>query len=100
MLTQEQHLSNFTRVEKSISGGAVPAWIEDLRRRGVERFREVGFPSNKSEDWRHTNVAPIARVPFKPASSNERLGERDILPFSFREDSTCELVFVNGVFSP
>jgi Fe-S cluster assembly protein SufD len=100
MLTQEQHLSNFTRVEKSIVGGAVPAWIEDLRRRGVDRFREVGFPSNKLEDWRQTNVAPIARVPFTPARANDGVSERDIVRFSFREDSTCELVFVNGVFSP
>jgi Fe-S cluster assembly protein SufD len=73
--------------------------LEDLRRAGQDRFREVGFPSNKLEDWRQTNVAPIARTAFKAAPSNASLKLRDIERFSFRNQSLCEFVFVNGVFS-
>jgi Fe-S cluster assembly protein SufD len=98
MLTQEQHLTNFARVDKAIPSS--PAWLEDLRRAGQERFREVGFPSNKLEDWRQTNVAPIARTAFKAAPANTSLEPREIERFSFRDQSLCEVVFVNGAFSP
>src|SRR5450432_666885 len=96
MLTQENYLSNFTRVEKSLDPSN---WINDLRRQAMSRFSEVGFPSNKDEDWRQTNVAPITKIPFKPARANENLTRQDISQFSFREESICELVFVNGIFS-
>lgn len=99
MLTQEEHLSNFTQIDKALPSAAQPGWIETLRRRGVERFREVGYPSNKQEDWRQTNVAPIARLAFKPVPVGDRVSESDFRPFSFRNDSICELVFINGIFS-
>jgi Fe-S cluster assembly protein SufD len=97
MLTQENYLSNFTRVEKSLDSAS---WIDELRRAAMSRFSEVGFPSNKEEDWRQTNVAPIAKIPFKPARANEKVTRDDIHQFSFREESQCELVFINGIFSP
>lgn len=103
MLTQQEHyLSNFERVEKTVqlSGVKESGWINDLRRRGMDRFGAVGFPSNKLEDWRHTSVAPIARVQFQPAEINESITQEDIERFSFRNESICELVFINGVFSP
>ncbi len=98
----QKYLSNFTRAGKTVGGnGAVaPAWLEELRRRAIDRFSEVGFPSNKQEEWRHTNVAPIARVPFKLARPNEAVSVRDVYPFSFHNDAACELVFVNGFYCP
>ena len=70
---QEHYTTAFTRVEKSLggNGAAAPDWLEALRRRGIDRFREVGFPSTKLEEWRHTPVAPIARIPFKQAAPND-----------------------------
>ena len=41
--------------------------VDDLRRAAMARFEQVGFPSNKDEEWRFTNVAPIAKTPFKLA---------------------------------
>lgn len=97
MLTQEHYITSFRRVEKTI--GNDTAWLDELRDRGIDRFGKVGFPNNKTEEWRHTNVQPIARIPFKPAAGNESISVRDIHPFSFRQEAACELVFVNGVFS-
>ncbi len=97
MLTQQDYLSDFARLEKAI---ASPGWIERLRRDGIEQFNRVGFPSNKLEDWRQTNVAPIARTNFIPARIGHDLTAHDIRAFSFRDESLCELVFINGQFSP
>jgi Fe-S cluster assembly protein SufD len=88
-------LSHVTREHRYAP--AAPEWLARLRRAGLDRFTEVGFPSTKDEAWRFTNVAPIARTAFKPAPMRE-LTRDDIAPFSFREEAACELVFVNGHF--
>ena len=43
-----------------------PAWLNDLRAAGWERFNEIGFPTARrgNERWKYTAVAPIARVNF------------------------------------
>ena len=43
-----------------------PAWLLPLRKAGMARFAELGFPTLHDEDWRFTNVAPLAKLPFKP----------------------------------
>jgi Fe-S cluster assembly protein SufD len=43
--------------------GAEP-WIQKLREDAFERFAQVGFPTTRDEEWRFTNVAPIARSKF------------------------------------
>ena len=45
-----------------------PAWLASLRKSGMERFAEIGFPTLRDEDWRFTNVAPIAKLPFQPVT--------------------------------
>jgi Fe-S cluster assembly protein SufD len=35
--------------------------VHALRQQAFARFRDAGFPTTKLEDWRFTNVAPIAR---------------------------------------
>ena len=90
-------LSHVTR--GPASGASAPAWLARLRRAGLERFTEVGFPTTRDEAWRFTNVAAIARTPFQPAQPVE-LTPDDVAPFSFGDESACELVFVNGHFAP
>lgn len=42
-------------------------WLQKLRETGFRRFAETGFPTTKNEEWRFTNVAPIARTDFRVA---------------------------------
>src|ERR1019366_625707 len=42
-----------------------PAWLQSLRDAAFARFAELGFPTTHNEEWRFTNVAPIARTKFK-----------------------------------
>src|ERR1035441_9110736 len=44
---------------------ATEPWIQALRDRAFARFAELGFPTTHDEEWRFTNVAPIARTKFK-----------------------------------
>ena len=50
---------------------------QSLRRQALDRFCELGFPTMRHEDWRFTNVAPIAGTEFRPAAPVE-LTEADL----------------------
>jgi len=39
-------------------------WVQELREAAFQRFSELGFPTTHEEEWRFTNVAPIARKPW------------------------------------
>src|SRR5690606_949439 len=43
-----------------------PAWLQDIRRAGAERFAALGLPHHRQEAWRFTNIAPIAKAGFRP----------------------------------
>src|SRR5678815_3495480 len=93
------HLSNYSLLEESAANGH--AWLRDLRRSAMDRFKEVGFPSSKTdEEWRQTNVSSIAKVPFRLGQQRADSTTRTLKSnFSFGEGQTAaELVFVNGQF--
>ena len=75
-----------------------PAWLLPLREAGLARFAELGFPTLHDEDWRFTNVAPIARLPFKPVFAPVRgdLVPDDLRRFAFSQLPGRRLVFVDG----
>ena len=75
-----------------------PAWLVALRREGYTRFAETGFPTTHDEDWRFTNVAPVAQTRFH-LGEPVKLGAADVEKFGTGNFS-CRLVFVNGHFSP
>jgi Fe-S cluster assembly protein SufD len=45
-------------------------WLRQLREAAFARFAELGFPTTHDEDWRFTNVAPIARTAFRVAAAD------------------------------
>ena len=46
---------------------APTSFVERIREDARERFSQLGYPTTHDEDWRFTNVAPIARAAFAPA---------------------------------
>jgi Fe-S cluster assembly protein SufD len=51
-------LAEFTRLP------AVAPWAQELRETAFQSFARLGFPTTHDEEWRFTNVAPIARSYF------------------------------------
>ena len=80
-------------------GGEGPAWLAGLRRRGMERFAAVGFPTTRDEEWRFTPVTPIATGVFAPAPDT-RVTHPDLAPWRFGHGEWPTLVVVNGRFEP
>ncbi|MFT5107905.1 MAG: Fe-S cluster assembly protein SufD [Pseudoalteromonas tetraodonis] len=79
-----------------------PEWVRVARKAGISQFVELGFPTLQDEDWRFTNVAPIAKLPFKPVleSTGEGVTAQALDRFTFAELAGSRLVFVDGHFAP
>jgi len=56
-------LSAFAAREGRRSGDE-PWWLTGLRRSALGRFAALGFPTTRIEDWKYTNLAPLARLVF------------------------------------
>ncbi|PYQ53343.1 MAG: Fe-S cluster assembly protein SufD [Acidobacteria bacterium] len=79
-----------------------PEWLRALRAAGIGAFEEIGFPTLKHEDWRHTSVAPIVRTRFARAGAGAGAADPavlDALTFG-RAFQGHQLVFVNGRHAP
>jgi Fe-S cluster assembly protein SufD len=99
--TRAAWVADFERFVQEADGdlpGSVPA----LRRRGIERFDALGFPTLKQEEWRFTNVAPIARTAFQRAEPGTHRADgvtpAALEPFLYPD--LHRLVFVDGFFVP
>ena len=81
------------------SGGE---WLAKLRKAGIDRFESTGFPCTCLEEWRLTNVAPIAQTPFVLAEQPADLTAAAAMAtrYGFGADAAAELVFVNGHYAP
>ncbi|MGO8836701.1 MAG: Fe-S cluster assembly protein SufD [Limisphaerales bacterium] len=91
-------LENFERFES----GLLPSWLLPLRRAGIARFADLGFPTVQDEDWRFTNLAPLTQLPLKPAGeTNATADARAALEnYTFARLPGARLVFINGEYSP
>jgi Fe-S cluster assembly protein SufD len=71
-------------------------WLELVRGSAMDRFEQLGFPSVREEDWKYTNLAPLAKESFVPAISGGELAVADVSRFAFRETTGAHVVVVNG----
>lgn len=97
MEQQDVHGAEFER----LLGRLDAAWgyFQPARERAFARFRELGFPTTKHEEWRFTNVAPIAKGEFVPADGGGTVAAitaADVEQLSFGGISSARLVFIDG----
>jgi Fe-S cluster assembly protein SufD len=75
---------------------AVPAWLRERRAQASKRFDAVGFPNTRLEDWRFTNVSPIADAKFPFARG--LFARAPELVESVKVPGAVRLAIVNGEF--
>ena len=78
---------------------ATLGWAQRLREAAFDRFKELGFPSVKEEDWKYTNVAPLTKLSFQPAGdeTGRAVTRTEVTELGCVEAQDSQLVFVNGV---
>lgn len=101
MEQQDLYLSSF-REQKEHLARHEPAWLHRIRQEAMQRFAGLGFPTTRQEEWRNTNVTPIAKLPFQLPAPEEacsrcsRLSEAAQAPGM--DFPGIRLVFVNGCY--
>ncbi|MCA1579699.1 MAG: Fe-S cluster assembly protein SufD [Acidobacteria bacterium] len=93
--TENNYQAAFRAVRAS--SPTVP-WLELVRGSAMERFEQLGFPAVHNEEWKYTNLAPLAKQEFVPATRPAGV-VIDAERFVFPETATAHLVVVNGFFS-
>lgn len=90
---ETQFTEQFREILRSENDGV----LRQLRETAFAAFAELGFPAAKSEDWKYTNVAPIAKenwkvTPFSPdfSLSGEKSGEK-LAAFNYRRNGFTAL---------
>ncbi len=91
--TTDRYVAAFEALKDRRPAG--PRWLETTREAAIRRFVELGIPTTRDEEYRFTNVSPIATTAFeRPADA--RLDLSAIEPYLFGDECAAELLFVNG----
>lgn len=104
-----------TEFQRSLNTAKQPEWLKNLREQAFAYFTENGFPVVQSEEWKYTNIAPMAKENFLLAELSETAADEikaenlevEMNPapaasknsaFIFDESKASVLIFGNGVF--
>ncbi len=91
----EPYVIAFERLRGELPGGGR---VAELRRAAMDRFAEISFPDVRQEEWRFTDVSPIARTAYDLSPDPGDVGVADLEPFSYHD--CYRLVLVNGRLAP
>jgi Fe-S cluster assembly protein SufD len=98
--TKEQYLADFKK-RRHRAGATDAAWFDKLRDAGMASFQTLGFPTTRIEEWKYTNVEPIASQSFILASGDAcSVDAGALFSRSFLGADCHRLAFVNGVYAP
>ena len=75
------------------------AWLNRLRADAVDRVGVLTVPTTHDEEWRFTDISPLAKQTFQPTRAATRLTTADIERFRI-EEAPARLVFVDGMHAP
>jgi Fe-S cluster assembly protein SufD len=95
---KDAYLAAFPDFEKGLQDGARGP-VHRVRQAAIEHFAARGFPTTEDEEWRFTSVAPLTRVPFRPAGP-QAVSPAQVERVAFRTGPGSRLVFVNGRYAP
>jgi Fe-S cluster assembly protein SufD len=94
--TRDWYRQQFRTHKAELPGACLP-WLNKLRAQALERFMESGFPTLKHEDWKYTDVRPIAMCRLAAAAVGALPPAELLAPFAL---DAHELVFVDGRYAP
>ena len=100
MVTELAKIENSYQAAFGVARESSPTvpWLELVRSSAMDRFEQLGFPTVHEEEWKYTNLAPLAKQSFRPATRSENLSI-DAPRFVYPETTRAHLVVVNGFLS-
>ncbi len=75
-------------------------WFSKQRQSAFDIFQESGFPNTRVEDWKYTDVKPIAKNTFSNITESNVASDNNEVDEILIKDLDCvNLVFINGAYS-
>ncbi len=90
----QSYADRFGAVAGALPGAGL-AWLDALRRAGIDQFTRTGLPTPRIEDWKYTNLGALEKLSLVPATGSGIALE---LPPTLLPDGQerHRLVFVDG----
>ncbi|QMU55685.1 MAG: Fe-S cluster assembly protein SufD [Candidatus Mycalebacterium zealandia] len=96
---------------KKNKNGALASLCEDARKTGIavldsvkadaaKAVAGIEFPTVRHEDWRFTNLAPVAAMSYSAANGKAKVTGKNIAAQAVEGLGAPALVFINGVYAP
>ncbi|MCC7159270.1 MAG: Fe-S cluster assembly protein SufD [Ignavibacteria bacterium] len=95
--SKDWYLTNFKTIEGSINGESKTPFHE-LRRKAIEKFEEIDFPTAKDEDWKYTSISEILKYKFESAETI-KVSKEEINKHLIPGLKVNLVVVINGNFS-
>lgn len=77
-------------------------WLQIIRQAALERYTQQGLPTFHHEDWKYTNVTPIAKRAYTvaPQPTNDTLSQIDLIKLIDNHSIADypRLIFVDGYY--
>ena len=103
-LTMTSRLSTYDRYAEQYDRlpSTGPEWLSALRRRGIDSFSMLGFPTSRrdNEKWKYTNLGPLANTTFGYAARPGVVDAGLLTSLAPSSGDWIQLVFVDGHYSP
>jgi Fe-S cluster assembly protein SufD len=99
MIAQLPEIERYVERFEAGSGAAEPDWLRASRRAALNRFKDLGFPTTRDEEWKYTSVRPIVEGEFS-ALHETPFSAEDLAAIPLANSVACRLVFVNGRYRP
>jgi Fe-S cluster assembly protein SufD len=98
--TEARFLRAFEGLSEKAKNGTVEA-VKGRRRRAIERFEELGFPTNQLEAYKYTNVAKALKHEYRlaPAEAAPQASEEQVEALLLGDLDAHIVVTVGGRFS-
>lgn len=98
---RNHYLGEFMHVAERLPGADVP-WLGRLRAMAIDRFAQSGFPTQRDEDWKYTNLAALVSHPFftTVARPNKATARAIANSRGLDAEASHMLVFHNGHYMP
>ncbi len=101
LMIRDLYLSAFQDRQVSLPGKDL-AWLKDLRLKALDHFKQAGFPTDKLESWKYTNLANnLLKLSFSfelPKVAHSAVTAQ-LKKQGFETEKAHVLVFVNGLYS-
>lgn len=89
---------HFHEIENRFSQNG-QAWFLNIRKAAFARFNELGIPSQREEDWKHTSLRPLLEVEFQQTEPDASTATNLLENIVFHGVKAHRAVFVDGRFS-